>query len=152
MNQYIVEATDIIPASPEKVYTVISDYHTHHPAILPKPAFKGVKVLKGGKGAGTEVQAITNEWGREIIYHLVVSEPEPGRVLYEEDPQKGVATTFKVDPINGGQSRVTISMKRGVASGWRGTVEKAINPPILRMVFKTELKQIADYVKNHPAI
>ncbi|GAB4579235.1 MAG: hypothetical protein Fur0022_19730 [Anaerolineales bacterium] len=152
MNQYTVETTDIIPAAPEKVYTVLSDYHTHHPAILPKPAFKGVKVIKGGKGAGTELQAITNEWGREVVYNLKVSEPEPGRVLFEEDAQKGIATTFKVEPINGGHSRVTISMKRNVVSGWRGALEKAVNPPLLQMVFKTELKQIADYVKSHPAL
>jgi len=148
MNQYTVEATDIIPASPEKVYMVISDYHTHHPAILPKPAFKGVKVLKGGQGAGTKVQATTNEWGREVVYNLTVSEPEPGRILYEEDPQMGVSTTFKVEPVNSKHSRVTISMKRNVNAGWRGAMEKALNPPVLRMVFKTELKQIADYVKT----
>lgn len=146
MNQYTVEATEIIPAAPERVYAVLSDYHTHHPAILPKPAFKAVKVLKGGTGAGTEIQATMNEWGRETVYHLVVSEPEPGRVLFEEDKQKGVATTFKVEPVNDGQSRVTISMKRNVPSGLRGALDKAINPPILKMVFKAELKQLAAYV------
>jgi hypothetical protein len=146
MNQYIAEVSDIIPASPKQVYDVLADYHTHHPAILPKPAFKAVKVLKGGMGAGTEIQATMNEWGRETIYHLVVSEPEPGRVLREVDEQKGVETTFTVEPINGGHSRVTIMMKRKVSSGLRGSIDKAINPPIIKMVFKTELKQLAAYV------
>lgn len=146
MNQFTVVSTHTIPAEPRAVYAVLADYHTHHPAILPKVAFKSVKVLKGGTGAGTELEAVTKEWGGEVVYHLVVSEPEPGRVLFEADEKKGVATTFTVEPVNGGQSRVTISMKRRASSGFAGAMEKLVNPVLMGMVLKTELKQLADYM------
>src|SRR5512143_2860704 len=110
MNQIHVEASKVIEARPEKVYAILADYRVSHPAILPKPYFTALVVEQGGQGAGTVARAQMKVMGTQMTYHLIVSEPQPGRLLKEVDAAAGVSTTFTVDPLDGGQrSRVTIA-------------------------------------------
>lgn len=140
-------ASKIIDAPPEKVYAVLADYHVGHPAILPKPAFEGITVDKGGYGDGTETQVHMNAFGkRRTVYH-VVSEPEPGRILVETDKDTGLKTTFTVDPVDGGaRSHVTIDSEFKQSSGLRGITEKMTIPLLIGGVFKKELRNLAKYV------
>ena len=149
MSQIHTEVSDILPARPEVVYAVLTDYRVGHPAILPKPYFTELQVEQGGQGAGTVVRTRMVVMGVERIFKLTVSEPEPGRVLREVDEQAGVVTTFTVEPLNGGQqTRVTIATDARASPGVRGMMEKLMNPPITRRIYTEELRQLAEYVRQ----
>jgi hypothetical protein len=144
MNEYQATASAIVDASPEKVYRIISDYHQGHPAILPSRYFAKLDVIGGGRGAGTEVTVHMKVFGVKALYHLEVSEPEPGRLLVEEDETAGVHTSFAVEPVNGGnQARVTISTQARTSPGLKGVVEKWMNPWVTRRIYQEELQQLA---------
>lgn len=88
-------------------------------------------------------------FGVKAFYHMIVTEPEPGRVLVEEDKSAGVITTFTSDPVNeGGQTRVTIATKAKTSPGLRGMIEKLMNPPIMRRIYREELHQLAEVVQS----
>lgn len=137
----------VIPAPPEAVYAVIADYRVAHKAILPKPYFVDMRVEQGGSGAGTIAVADVNVMGVKQTYRLVVSEPQPGRIIEEVDKAAGVRTWFNFDPLDGGaQTRLTISSETQPSSGFRGFMEKLFNPPITRRIYREELALIAAYV------
>jgi len=144
MNTYYVETTAVIDAIPERVYGIITDYHQGHPLILPARYFTGIQVKHGGQGAGTLADVTMSVFGTKVLYQLEVSEPEPGRVLREEDPTAGVVTTFTVEPVNGGsQSQVTIATTAKTSPGLKGWLEKLVNPAIIRRIYREELTQLA---------
>jgi hypothetical protein len=153
MRQIHVEASAIINARPEEVYAILANYHEgHHPAILPQPYFTELAIERGGQGAGTVIRVRMKVLGVERTYHLEVSEPEPGRVLVEADEAAGVITTFTVDPLNDGQqSRVTIASDTTPASGFMGFVERLVNPPITRHIYRKELEQLDEWVQGKGA-
>jgi carbon monoxide dehydrogenase subunit G len=135
----------MIDARPEEIYAVLSDYQEAHAAILPKPDFTEVTVEQGGIGAGTGLRVRMKVMGVERSYHLLVSEPEPGRVLVETDADAGLLTTFTVEPLNEGkQSRVTITIDAKASPGIMGLMERLMNPPVTRRIYRQELQQLAD--------
>lgn len=149
MTRLHAEASALIAARPEDVYGIFADYRRHHPAILPKQYFPKIEVEQGGYGAGTIFTVWTRALGVERVYHMIVSEPEPGRLLMEDDRQAGVTTTFKVAP--GPQSRqteVTIATEWNAQPGIGGLVEKLITPMIMRRMYREELQNVADYVRK----
>jgi hypothetical protein len=149
MNPIHVEVSELIDSRPEVLYAIFADYLESHPAILPKPYFTALTVEQGGIGAGTVVQVHMAVMGVKKAYHLVVSEPEPGRVLVETDEAAGVVTTFTIEPLNGGnKSRVTITTDSRPSPGIAGVIEKVLNPPISRRIYKQELRQLADYARR----
>ena len=86
-------------------------------------------------------------------YRMLVSEPEPGRVLVEEDAEAGVTTTFTVEPsIDGEGSLVTIATASRPSPGLMGVVERRINPPVARRIYQKELAQLASYVGSMQAV
>ncbi|MBZ0301843.1 MAG: hypothetical protein K8J31_18995 [Anaerolineae bacterium] len=106
-------------------------------------------VEEGGVGAGTVIRVRMNVMGIEQAYHMTVSEPEPGRVLAEDDPAVGVHTTFTVEPRNGGQqSQVTITTVSTTSPGFKGLMERMMNPPVARRIYRQELQNLADYVRS----
>jgi uncharacterized protein YndB with AHSA1/START domain len=141
------EVSKVIDASPETIYAVLSDYHVGHPAILPK-YFSGLTIEQGGQGAGTVIHVEMNVMGLKQAYHMVVSEPQPGRKLVETDAAQGTTTSFTVDPLNGNQSRVTIATDSPASPGLRGQIEKIMNPMVARRIYREELQLLADYVKR----
>jgi hypothetical protein len=152
MTPIHAEATDIINARPEEVYAVLIDYRMGHPAILPKPYFADLQVEQGGQGSGTIIRVSMNVFGAKRVYREVVSEPEPGRVLMEADPDAGLVTRFIVDSVSGGQqSRVTISTDTEASPGFTGLMERLVNPPVTRHIFKKELRQLDDYLQKQKA-
>jgi hypothetical protein len=149
MSQVKISESRIIHASPVDVYAVMSDYRVGHQAVLPKSFFSKVVVVQGGQGAGTVIEVHMNVYGAKRVFRQVVTEPEPGRVLVETDPEAGVATSFIVDPIGtGDQSRVTIATESRLSPGFQGFVERLFNPMIIGRIYKQELELLDTYVQR----
>jgi len=149
MGYYQAEASGTIDAPPDQVYAIISDYHKGHPTILPTRYFTRMTVDEGGVGDGTVTTVLMNVFGTRATFQLHVTEPEPGRVLVEEDRSTGDVTTFTLDPDNGsGGTRVTISTKAKTGPGLRGVVEGLVNPSITRKIYREELQQLAEVVQR----
>ncbi len=154
MNSLTISTSAVIHARPEKVYSVIADYRTGHPAILPKENFADLQVESGGYGAGTIIRFRSRVLGTERGFHQIVSEPEPGRVLVEKDIQGPVTTTFTVTPVENGQgseglhSQVKITTEMETSPGIQGLVERLVLPRALKPVYKKELEQLSAYVQS----
>jgi hypothetical protein len=145
------EVSELINASPEQIFAVLSDYHAGHRSILPKPYFASLHVEQGGQGAGTVFRVKMDVYGAKREYRMTVSEPVPGRVLAETDPDAGVTTIFTVEPVGvGSQSQVTIATDSRTASGIRGLLERLLNPAIMRRIYREELKLLAEAVAKQP--
>ncbi|MCB0034836.1 MAG: SRPBCC family protein [Anaerolineales bacterium] len=143
MRTYQAQESAVIRASAAHVYSILSDYHEKHRAILPTRYFKNLQVVKGGQGAGTVIDVAMDVYGQQFNYHMTVSEPEPGRILKEEDPQVGLATTFTVDPLNDRESKITIQSVAKASPGFKGWVEKLMTPSIMRRIYREQLAQLA---------
>jgi len=149
MSKVIVEASDVIDARPEEIYAILSDYRVGHAAILPKPYFQEMLIEQGGQGAGTILRLKMSVFGQESRYHQIVTEPEPGRLLVETDIETGQFSSFTLEPLNGGaQTRVTIHSEFPGKPGLVGWMEKLMQPPIVRHIFKKELRNLAEYVRS----
>ncbi len=147
MSQLHITSSSTIDAPAEEVYTVLADYHKAHQAILPKSYFTELTVEEGGTGAGTVRCIRMKVLGVESVYRMVVSEPEPGRVLVEVDENAGVTTTFTIDPISSSsRCRLTISTDMSTSPGIKGIFERLLSPSIIRRIYKQELRQIAGYM------
>ena len=148
MRKIIAESSRVINARPDQIYAIFADYRVSHPAIVPKPYFE-VEVEKGGYGAGTVIWTRVTVMGHTDTYHQLVTEPEQGRVLVETDIDTGQFSSFTLDPLNGGtQTRVTIHCEIPAQPGLMGLISQLFNPPVMRNLFKTELNNVAEYVRH----
>lgn len=148
MAKMTVEASGIIEAPPEHVYGLLSEYHTGHPSILPKPYFAELTVEEGGQGAGTVFALVMKVMGSEQHSRMTVSEPEPGRVLVEEDADVGIRTSFTLEPAGEGRTELSIATRMTVADGLRGKIEAALARPMLHRIYKKQLKLIAAHFRD----
>lgn len=129
-----------IQAPPDKVYALLADYEAGHPQVLPQSFFTGIHVVEGGYGAGTVLDVGTRQFGRQVIYRTVITEPEPGRVLVETDEGGSFVTTFTIEPSTNGGSTVRI------ATEWkhlRGLLTRWLTPIGARAIYKQQLAMIA---------
>ncbi len=149
MGTYRAEAKTIIEAPAAAIYALLADYQEGHPAILPERYFKDLYIKSGGQGAGTELVVTMRVLGTTSVYHMVVSEPEPGHILQEEDQEAGVVTTFTVDPFDGdASSQVTITTVAQTKPGLAGQVEAWITRLIARHIYRVELAQLAQVMQQ----
>jgi Polyketide cyclase / dehydrase and lipid transport len=152
MRQVYVKAEAVLDARPEDVYAAIADYHHGHPNIVPKESFFDLQVEQGGYGAGTIYSFKFKSLGVVKTFRHRVSEPEPGRVLVEQDidtPQN-LTTTFTVIPVDNGQkARVEISTTMNSTPGLTGIVERVIVPMMTRPVYRKELKQLEAFARRN---
>jgi len=149
MSTVNVDYSTIINARPEDVYAVFRDYRVSHPAILPKPYFEYLTVHEGGLGAGTKFTAGMNVFGTKSTFSATVSEPEPGRIILEKDDEERLKTFFIMDPVENGQkTHVTLRTAAQTSAGFKGIMERLTLPPILRMIYKKELANVAAYLAN----
>ena len=145
------EESALIDARPEQIYAILSDYRTTHPQILPKQYFSGLEVESGGQGAGTVFRCRVRVLGQELPFRMQVSEPEPGRVLAETDLKTGLVTTFSITPVADGQrTRLRIASQWESRPGLPGLLERLTTPTIMRRIYRSELRQIAEYAAAHP--
>ena len=143
MGQIKVKATAVLDARPEDVYATIADYRHGHPDILPKESLYDLQVEQGGHGAGTIIRFKLKALGVEQSFYQRISEPEPGRVLVEQDidSAQNVMTTFTVDPEEHEQkSHVEIATTMNASPGFKGLVERIIVPIINPQIYRKELK------------
>ncbi len=145
MSQITVKAAAILDARPEDVYATIADYHQGHPSILPKENLYDLQVEQGGIGAGTIIRFKSRVLGVERAFHHRVTEPEPGRVLVEQDVDPNAAqkvtTTFTVTPVEEGRkARVEIASLMQLSPGVQGWFERLIIPRVTEPIYRKELK------------
>ena len=141
-----IEESRYIDAAPRTVYSLIADYRSGHPRILPPKYFGWLRVEQGGVGAGTRIRFSMKSFGTEQEMVAIVDEPEPGRVLVESFQDGTGVTTFTVDPNPPG-SRVSI---RTVLArpGLRGALEGLVAPRFLRQVYRDELELLERVAKE----
>jgi len=143
MRQIHAKAVDILDARPQGIYATIADYHEGHPSILPKESLSDLQVEQGGQGAGTIIRFKARMLGVEQSFHQRVSEPEPGRVLVEQDidTAQQVTTTFIVTPLEEGKkSQVEIHTTLNASPGLKGLVERLLIPLANSSTYRKELK------------
>lgn len=132
-----------IHAAPGAVYRLLADYRKGHPSVLPK-SLRIVAIDKGGYGAGTVVRVRSRTMGQTRAFRFRVTEPEPGRVLMESEPETGTVTTFTVEPVgDGNHSRVEIATEFAGRGGVAGRIEGSLASLVLRRTFRQQLKSIA---------
>lgn len=149
MPTHQVSATGIVHAPPQRVYGIIADYRHGHPHIVPRPPFDDIVVEKGGVGAGTELRFGMKVMGRMRTMRAIISEPEPGRVLTETDPDTGTATSFTAEPLDGGNStQVTITTNINTWGGPLGWIECWIITRILQPIYSRELQLLAEFAEK----
>ncbi|HZS77257.1 MAG TPA: SRPBCC family protein [Ktedonobacteraceae bacterium] len=153
MSQIFVKAEAVLNAKPEDVYTAIADYRNGHPYIVPD-AFYDLHPVEGGYGAGTKIRFKMKVMGVEKSFYQQVSEPEPGRVLVEQDIDSvnATATTFTVTPVENGQKahvKITTSMKP--TPGFQGLVERLMVPWYNPRLYRKELKKLEAFAQKRLA-
>jgi hypothetical protein len=146
MNRLRIEESGRVNAPAAAVYRMIADYNEGHPRIIPEKYFSNMRVEKGGYGEGTVVLFDMTLFGRTQHARGIITEPEPGRLLVESYPDMDIVTTFTVDPIDGGASRVTIASDVPISGGVRGWIERKMIPGQLKKVFAEEIAQIGTVV------
>jgi len=142
MPTLTVDASALIAAPPSVVYALISDYRRGHPSILPPEYFEDLVVEEGGQGAGTRVRFTMKAFGTKKISRARITEPHPGRVMVETVEDRGIVTTFTVEPSQSDESKVTLTTEYP-AKGIRGWFEALVVPRYLRKVYAAELRLLA---------
>lgn len=144
MTSYRATASTLIHAPAAQVYAIIADYRNGHPHILPRPFFLSLEVERGGIGAGTLIRFQTRAFGKTHSFQSAIAEPEPGRVLVETDLAGGPATTFVVDPVDGGRAAwVTIATEGKAGKGLPGRLEAFVTRLFLQRIYAQELRLLA---------
>jgi hypothetical protein len=140
-----VTASAMIEAPAGEVYSILSDYDTHHPAILPKEYFPAFRVEEGGVGEGTQISFDLRLLGRTHASRARIEEPQPGRVLVERVlDERETVTRFVVDAAGERRCRVTIHTEWN-SSGVRAWVERLVAVPMLQRIYRLELRNLALY-------
>jgi hypothetical protein len=141
-SHYDVSRTERIVAPANRIYEIIADYHVGHPSILP-PQFRNFVVVKGGRGAGTVTNFEVRAFGRTQKIRHEVFEPEPGRVLLEQDLDSTTTTRFILEPVEGA-TNVTILTHMPLKPGIAGLIEKWLSTRFLLGLYKVELGKLND--------
>lgn len=152
MQSYRVSVSELVQAPVERAHAIVADYHAAHPRILPKPPFISMAVLRGGIGAGTEIELQMRLLGKVRTLHGDVSEPEPGRLIVESYRGANVATSFRFEPTAGNvATTVTISTDLQVHGGIRGAVERWFVKRSLQPVYHRELRLLDTVAQERKA-
>ena len=160
MRHITVKVDAVLHARSGDIYATIADYRHGHPNILPKKHLYDLHVEEGGYGAGTIIRFKSRILGMERSFYQRVSEPEPGKILVEQDIDSGKpdGSTFTVKPtIQEGQTHVEISTLITISPGFQGLIERLIIPMALAPIYRQELQLLevvaqkkATMVVQHP--
>lgn len=152
MSQIKAKEAAILDAKPEDVYATIADYRNGHPHIVPPDTFSDMCVEQGGYGEGTVIRFKMKSLGVVQEFHHRVTEPEPGRVLVEQDIDSAqhVVTIFTVTPVeNGEKSHVEIMTTMNASPGVRGVIERFVVSVLNPRVYRKELKLLEAVAQKH---
>jgi hypothetical protein len=151
MNRVEVQESAVIDAPADRIYGLLADYRSGHPRILPPRYFSHLSVEQGGVGAGTVIRFQMHVLGSTHEARMEVSEPQPGRVLVEQDPTADTVTTFTLRPLDTGRTQVTIATSMAGRAGVLGMVERMAASAFLRKVYAEELTLLAKVAAERPA-
>ncbi|GCE05868.1 SRPBCC family protein [Dictyobacter aurantiacus] len=144
MGKITVEKERVINASPEKIFSVLSNYKEQRPRML-TPNFIDYKVEKGGKGSGTVISYLLRAANRERAYRMSVDEAVKGRVLTERDNNSSLVTTWALSPVSGGdKTRVSVASEWEGGKGVGGFFERTFAPLGLRRIYGSMLTSLID--------
>jgi len=145
-----IAATATIPASPERIWRVLTDYRVHHPAILPKDVFRELTVLQGGNGAGTKFRLTMRMGGKDHVSEIDVTTPRPGSVLVEAADDGSVVTTFTLVPADGGRATtLTFDTDYTLPAGFLLPLMRWVTNKVLGGLYKREMDQLTVYLQQN---
>ena len=151
MSRIEAKESATLNARPQDVYATIADYKNGHPRIVPPETFSDMRVEQGGYGEGTVIRFKMKFLGVVQEFYHRVTEPEPGRVIVEQDidsPQH-IITTFTVTPVEDGQkSHVEISTVMNASPGIRGVMERWVLTKLNPRVYRKELKRLEEVAQG----
>ena len=88
-----------------------------------------------------------NLLGTKSTFSATVSEPEPGRMITEQDDEERLKTYFIMDPLESGRkTRVTLRTDIRSSTGLQGVIERLVMPRTLRKIYKLELANVEAYL------
>jgi Polyketide cyclase / dehydrase and lipid transport. len=141
------EMVALIPARPEEVYAVLADYRHEHAHIVPSKYLRNLEVEAGGVGAGTVIRYRARAFGIERPSRALISEPEPGRVLVEQETTSTLRTTFTVTPTDDPQqAHIQIATHWIPSRNPFKIAEQVLYPVIMRDMYTRSFQLIAQYV------
>jgi uncharacterized membrane protein len=146
MSKLYVRSERLVNQPSDFVYRLFADFEHHHPKFLP-PQFSDLKVIKGGYGAGTEHSFTSLMGGKPRAFQMVISEPEPGRVLVERDTLSNLETTTTIVPEGSG-TRITFETTWESAGGIMGALEAWFAPSMMRRVYQDEFNRFERYAQE----
>ena len=142
-----VSYTTRIPAPPARIWTILTDYRVHHPAILPKPAFDKLEVLAGGVGAGTRFRLTMRLGGAASVAEMGVTTPRPGHTLVEATDDGSTVTHFILEPADGGQATdLTFATDYTLPGGALAVLYRWLVNRTMRGLYQQEMANIARYI------
>ena len=144
MKHYEVSVVRRFQASPERVYNLIIDMEEHR-RILPKQ-FESLDVLEGGKGAGTVFRLTMNVMGSRSSLVMTLSEPEPGRIVQEQDKTAGITTIWKLIPEPGDGCLLQLTSQFPKKPGFSGWLERIATSSFIRSIYRRELENMNEYL------
>ena len=146
MRRDHIEMVALVPASPQEVYAVLADYAHEHVHIVPTKYLRNLEVEQGGFGAGTIIRYRARAFGIERPSRAIISEPEAGRVLVEQETTTGLKTTFTVTPTaQPDQTHLQITVRWVPSSNPFTMVEQALYPYIMRDMLTQSFQLVAQY-------
>lgn len=146
MKHYEVSVERRFQASPERVYNLIVDMEEHR-RILPRQ-FESLNVLEGGKGTGTVFGLTMNVMGSRTTLVMTLSEPEPGRLVQEQDQKAGITTIWELTPEPGDCCMLRLTSRFPSKPGISGWVERIATTSMIRSIYKRELENMEEYLTN----
>ena len=131
-------AERVIAAPVAAVRAALADYEQVRPRILTSE-FSDYRVESGGHGAGTRARwrlAATNKRVRDCL--VEVAEPGDGSIV-ERDANSSMVTTWTVEPVEAGGSRVRATTTWNGAGGIGGLFERTFAPKGLARIYNRVL-------------
>ena len=146
MTKLHVRCERLVRQPSDFVHHLFADFVNHHPNFLP-PSFGNVQIESGGYGAGTVYRFTQRSAGQTRAFKMVVTEPDPGRILIEQDQLSDLKTTFTFTPV-GQQTRITLETDWESAGGLSGVLEAWFAPMLMRGLYRDELNRFEAYANT----
>jgi len=147
MGQVTSTAERIIDAPVATLRAALADYEKVRPQILTEQ-FSEYRVESGGNGAGTRAHwklAATKRRTRDCLVDVV--ESIDGSIV-ERDANSSMVTTWLVEPIEAGRSRVRATTTWNGAGGVGGFFERAFAPKGLARIYDGVLAKLEAVVRG----
>jgi hypothetical protein len=147
MGQVTSTAERVIDAPVAEVRAALADYEEIRPRILTEQ-FSEYRVESGGHGAGTRAHwklAATKKRTRDCLVDVV--ESIDGSIV-ERDANSSMVTTWAVEPVDAGRSRVTATTTWDGAGGIGGLFERTFAPKGLARIYDGVLAKLDGVVRS----